>query len=226
MTTSPLFKAFSIVLLSSYVGGAAAMVPLPESHLSAPVRQPWSAVKRTATQTEWRAATIQTNTVTGRVHVHTNKFIQLSAGLNVRDAAGNFVAADPSFQITTNGAQANATAHKLSIPSDIGAGDGIRVTMPDGQIATFQPLAIDYYDPVDGGVILLDVVTNAVGWLTASNEIVFSNCFTSIRASIRIRNFASGYEQDLLLHERPPDPVSLGLSAATRHRRPRWTRCN
>ena len=203
----------ALTLLVSFSTFAA---PVPKAHLSPPVKQPWRAIKRTGNQTEWQTVTIQTNAASGRVHVHTNKFIQLGSGLNIRDGAGKFAAADPSFKIAGNGAKAEGTAHKLSIPADIGGGDGIRVTMPDGEKVTFQPLAVDYYDPTDGSVVLLDVVTNAVGWLVASNEIVFSNCLTSIRASIRIRNSIHGFEQDLILHERPPDPASLGLSAATR----------
>jgi hypothetical protein len=38
----------------------------------------------------------------------------------------------------------------------------------------------------------------------------------NLRASIRIRNSPSTLEHDVILHERPPDPVSLGLSAAAR----------
>ena len=64
--------------------------------------------------------------------------------------------------------------------------------------------------------MLLGVVTNATGWLTASNEIVFSNCFAGIKASIRLRNTRSGLEHFVILHESPADPASLGLSAGAR----------
>jgi hypothetical protein len=77
-------------------------------------------------------------------------------------------------------------------------------------------LGLNYFDPTDGRSVLLATVTNATRWLTASNEIVFSNCFAGIKASIRLRNTRSGLEDDVILHESPPDPVSLTLSTAAR----------
>ena len=140
----------------------------------------------------------------------------MGTGLNVANANGQFVSANPSFTITPTGAAATGTAHQVIVPGDIGSGEGVRVVMPGGKELVFQPLAIDYFDPVDGQGVLLDVVTNAVGWLVASNEIVFSNCFTHIKASIRLRNTRAGLESDLILHESPPEPSVFGLSSSAR----------
>jgi hypothetical protein len=65
-------------------------------------------------------------------------------------------------------------------------------------------------------VVLLGVLTNAIGWLTASNEVVYSNCFSHLRASLKYRNCLGGLEQALLLHERPVPPAALGLSPRSR----------
>jgi len=183
--------------------------------LAPPRMAPWRAVRRAANQTEWQTVTIHSNTLTRRILVHTNRYTELGASLNVADAAGNFVAANPAFQITAEGdAEAVGTAHKVFVPADISG--GIRIVKPTGERLVLRPTAFDYYDPTDGRSVLLDTVASASGWLTASNEIVFSNCFARIKASIRLRNLRSGLESDLILHERPPDPEEFGLSASAR----------
>jgi hypothetical protein len=187
--------------------------PLPQ-RLSEPMRANWHAVKRTSFQTEWQAASYQTNLITGRVMVRTNKFVELGLGINVRRADGSFVAADPSFALTQTGAEANGAMHKIAVPGNIT--EGITVTQPNGELLTLKPLGVDFYDPVDGRSVLLDTISNATGWLVASNEIVFSNCFQNLNASIRIRNTTAGVESDLILHGRPPNPALYGLSADTR----------
>ena len=44
----------------------------------------------------------------------------------------------------------------------------------------------------DGRTVRLAEITNAIGWLVRSNEVVYSNCFNGLRASIRYRNSRSG----------------------------------
>lgn len=187
-----------------------------QTRLSAPVQTAWRAVHRTEQQTQWQAVTRRRNTVTRKIHAQTNAFVELGSGLNVRDAAGQQVAAEASFQFTATGAEARGTAHQVIAPADVWLGEGIPVIQPDGQRLVFQPPGLDYYDPVDGRSVLQAAVTNAVGWLTASNEIIYSNCFTRLKASIRVRNTAAGLTHDGLLHERPPDPTALGLSSEAR----------
>jgi hypothetical protein len=205
--------SFCLGLLYQLPARAAAT---PTSRLSAPVKEEWRAINRTSNQTRWQSVTWRTNTATLRAHAVTNSYVELGGGLNITNAAGNFVSANPAFQITAFGAEATGTIHHVSVPADIGAGVGIRITKPGGEALVFQPLALNYFDPTDGQNVVLDIVTNAVGWLTASNEIIFSNCFTGIKASIRIRNSRSGLEHDVILHERPPDPTTLGLTSAAR----------
>ena len=184
--------------------------------MAEPVKSPWMSAKRTAGQTHWQSVTTLSNNVTRKVSYRTNSFVELGAGLNVLDTKGQFIAANPSFTITATGAEASGAAHQVIVPGDIGRGEGVRIITPKGEALVFQPLAVDYFDPVDGRGVLLDTVTNAIGWLVASNEIIFSNCFTHLKASIRLRNTHAGLESDLILHERPPDPESFGLSSFAR----------
>ena len=206
---------FAVVILA-----ALSLVPLisgaiPEARYAPPAKDPWRAAKRAANVTEWESTSIRTNKVTGRLLIQTNRFTELGAGIN-RRVGTNFVAANPSFTVTANGAEALGTVNQVQVPTDIWSGDGVKFTKRNGQPLTFQPLGVGYRDPVDGTRVILYALTNSIGWLTASNEVVYSNCLTGLRASIRLRNFPWGIEQDLILHEQPPEPIALGLSADSR----------
>ncbi len=183
---------------------------------SDPGRDVWRTLPRGASESAWTAVETRTNLATGRLLQRTNAFVQLGAGLNRTNALSGWQPTSAEFVPVSGGAVSTNSVHQVSLPADIGSGTGIAVRKPDGRSILLQPLALDYFDPVDGRSVLLDSVTNAAGWLVASNEVVYSNCFTHIRASIRVRNTMAGIESDLLLHERPPAPGAFGLSDSAR----------
>src|SRR5205823_6388824 len=119
---------------------------------------------------------------------------ELASGINVRDANGNWIPANSSFELTDQGAEANLTGHSVLIRPDITRPDAIQVRRGD-TVVKIHPICIGYYDPADGRSVRLADITNAIGWLTASNEITFSNCFDSLRASVVFRNSKSGFGQ-------------------------------
>lgn|ERR1043166_1821405 len=142
----------------------------------------WQAKRRSAHQTEWGATRYVTNAATGRVLQVNSSFVELCVNLNVPDANGNFQPADPSFALTAEGVEANAAAHKVRIRSDLTASDAIRVEK-DGVVLASHPLCIGYFDPANGRSYMLAEITNSTGYQVSSSEIVFSNCFSGLRAS-------------------------------------------
>jgi hypothetical protein len=150
------------------------------------------------------------------VRTTTNTLIELATSLNRRDALGQWQPASAAFQITEGPAEANFGVHRVRLSADINTAGAVQIEK-DGVKLQGHPLCIAYYDPVDGRSLMLAELTASVGWLTASNEVVYSNCFDGIRASIRYRNSLDGLEQDLILHERPAlTPMELGFSDRTR----------
>ncbi len=177
---------------------------------------PWQAKNRSEHQTEWFSVRYTTNPATGRVRATTNTLIELATSLNRRDALGQWQPASPAFQITEGGVEANFGVHRVRLFADINTTGAVQIEK-DGVKLQGHPLCIAYYDPVDGRSLMLAELMASVGWLTASNEVVYSNCFDGIRASIRYRNSLDGLEQDLILHERPAlTPMELGFSDRTR----------
>lgn len=190
----------------------------PRSAL-APVAQPWRVTKREAHQNIWEATSLYTNREDGSVMARPQRFVELASGLNMLNEQGEFVPARAVFEITDGGVEARQTSHRVRLPADIGTPFGVEVTLPEGVKIMSHPLLIWYYSPSSGQTIVLGAVTNAVGWLTAPNEVVYSNCFSggSIQGSIRYRITRTGFEQDLLISAGDlPEPGEYGLGEDTR----------
>lgn len=177
---------------------------------------PWHAAKRAAHETEWARTTLVTNPVSGKVRAHEHKYIELATGLNHQDRTGAFQTSSPNFEITPNGAEARQGQHQVFLGPDISSIGAVEIVTPDGINLKSAPLGIGYFDPTDGRSVLLSAVVNGTGWLTAPNEVIYSNCFANIRASVRYRNSLAGMAQDLILHEQPPPPEAFGLSPLSR----------
>jgi hypothetical protein len=176
----------------------------------------WQAVSRKAHETEWHAIRHVTNRLNGQVRAYTNTVIELGAGLNRFDAAkGSWQSASPAFRITDQGVVVDRASHFVRLAPNINSIGAVTVRKGDLKFAA-HPLCIAYYDPLDGQSYRLADITDSVGWLISPSEVVYSNCFKGLRASIRYRSTLAGLEQDLLLHESPPAPEELGFSPHVR----------
>ncbi|MCX6902616.1 MAG: hypothetical protein NTW03_03900, partial [Verrucomicrobia bacterium] len=160
------------------------------------IMTPWHPVERRANETIHECIVARPHPLTGKPVQTTHRYTELASGLNARDASGNFVPAHPEFTLTADGAEAQGTGHKIRLYGDIGQDGAVEVTTPEGIVLRSHPLSIGYYDPTDGRSVVLAIATNAGGWLVASNEIVFSNCFTGLKASILYRNTRAGFSQN------------------------------
>lgn len=176
----------------------------------------WWAKDRSEHETVWQSIRYATNPATGRVRATTNSYIELGTGLNRRNDAGDWERASAAFQITATGAEASLASHRVTLNGNINSAGAVQIEK-DGMKMQGHPLCVAYFDPVDGRSLMLGELTDATGWLVASNEIVFSNCFNGLSASIRYRNSIDGLESDLIFHERPVvTPEDLGFSEKTR----------
>jgi hypothetical protein len=88
----------------------------------------------------------------------------------------------------------------------------IRVVEPGGQPMQSRPIALVLDD--GSQTVLIALLTNSVGELTASNEVTYPNAFEGL-ASLRFKNTQAGLEQDVLIQgQLPASPSALGLNEA------------
>lgn len=146
----------------------------------------------------------------GKTIFHPRHYIEFASGLNFQNSAGNWQPTVEQIQILADGsAAAMQGPDKVTFPANILAGE-IQLTTAEGLVLQSQPMGLMYYDGTNTAFIAL--LTNSVGQLEAPNQLVYPNAFNGLRADLRFSYKRSGLEQDVILHQRPPDPEVLGLN--------------
>ena len=101
--------------------------------------------------------------------------------------------------------------HSARFPLDIATGV-IQLSGPGGEQLTSRPVALFFED--DNNSVLIAILTNSVGELVGSNEVVYPDTFEGAAASIRYTYTKAGFEQDIVVQGHLPDPAALGLVPA------------
>jgi hypothetical protein len=166
-----------------------------------------------ANQRNWLKI-VQTTDLQGRTVLHTNlAYVEMASGLN-HLVNGRYVPSKAEIDIQPDGTAAATNGQcQVFFPSDIYNGR-IKLVMPGGsQELVSQPVGLSLDD--GNNTILIAVLTNSIGELVSSNQVVYKNAFSGINADLRYTYTLSGLEQDVILHEQPPAPAALNLNAAS-----------
>ena len=76
-----------------------------------------------------------------------------------------------------------------------------------------QPAALSYDD--GNNTVLIAVLTNSIGQLVGSNQVIYTNAFVGLDADLIYSYTKAGLEQDIVIRAQPPTPASLGLNPET-----------
>lgn len=144
----------------------------------------------------------------------TNSFTELATGLH-RWQDGRYVDASTGIESFAGGAIARQGQHQVVFASDLATAGAIDLQTPDGKRLRSHLLGLGYYDEASGKSVLFAEVTNSLGVVVPPNQVVYRNAFSGVRASVRYTYTLAGFEQDVVLEERPPAPEQFGLSAKT-----------
>ena len=158
----------------------------------------------------WQKTTVENGT--NRIH----RYTELGSGLNFRDPnTGQWTPSREQIDLLTPGgafaAAATSGQHQASFPLDIAQGI-IQLSTPDGKQLRSRPVGLFFED--DSNSVLIAILTNSVGELVGSNQVVYPDAFEGVAASVRYRYTRSGFEQDVIVQGQLPDPASLGLRPA------------
>ena len=192
--------------------------PLPSGQASGALpsaRTPYQIFERGPNSRVWQKTEFQV-APDGRQVPQVHKYTELGAGLCRKDDLGHYVDASENIVILPDGTGAATNlASAVYLPADIGA-DVIRITGSGGVQLRSGPALLDFDDGTN--LAVLGVVTNAIGHLISSNQVLYPDIFrgSGFRADLLATARKSGFESCLVFREKIPDPTSLGLGANAR----------
>jgi hypothetical protein len=177
----------------------------------------WTVHPLSAHETLWRSVDQVTNELTGAITAVPQEFVQLEAGLNHLDEKGEWRSSVEEWELVRHGAVARFGGLDVLISSRLTDADAVDIITGDKVRIASRPLAVGYYDPETGENVIIGVIRDVPGELTAVNEILFRDAVEGQNMSIRYTIRKGSFSQDLLIHEAPsPAPDELGLSSHSR----------
>jgi hypothetical protein len=199
------FNFFFFVLFGTIVvisRGQTASVPPPT---------PYTIVSRSMSERVWQRFVYELSP-SGQAVPRTQKYTELSDGIcYYRD--GKWFDSQDAISILPDGsACATNGPTQAFFPIDLADGK-ITLVSPEGLQITEQPAALCYDD--GSNTVILAVLTNSVGQLVAPNKAIYTNALFGLNADILYTYRNGGLEQDVILHEQPPNPRSLNLNPQT-----------
>ncbi|HTB86279.1 MAG TPA: hypothetical protein VK742_21705, partial [Candidatus Sulfotelmatobacter sp.] len=138
--------------------------------------QSYGVVSRGPDWKVWQKTVIQ-NGVT-----NAHSYTQLETGLCYTNEVGVLADADDTISILSGGgAEASHARHTVTFPPDIYNGV-IQVTTPDGLHLQSRPVCVMYDD--GSNTVCIATLTNAVGYLTASNQVTYRDAFVGLKGDL------------------------------------------
>jgi hypothetical protein len=202
----PSFAQTSPVATASNLGTvSAATLPAPTS---------FAVVERGPHHKIWER-TVYEVSPGGRIVGVPHRYTELATGLSYRDSNGQWADSQELIEASPEGAIARHGQHKVIFANNLTTAGAIDMQTPDGKRLRSNIIGLSYYDTAGGKNVLIAEVKDCQGRIVAPNQVIYSDAFTDISASIRYTYTRAGFEQDVILQEQPPAPEAFGLNSAT-----------
>jgi len=171
----------------------------------------YQVVNRDANSRVWERQVV-TRTASGQATTNIQRYTELATGLNYKDTNGQWVASRPQITLTPRGgAEAIQGQHKVYFPPDI-YNAPLEVVTPDGKHLRSRPLFLGYDD---GKLrVMIAQLKHSIGTLVNSNQMMYPDAFTDIKADLLCTYRKSGFECDIIFREQPSRPESFGLDSS------------
>lgn len=182
--------------------------PLPEA-------TPFAVAERGAHHRVWERMTYE-QSPSGRLVPKPRRYAELATGLHYWEE-GQWKESQELIEGYPGGAVARHGQHKVIFANNLNTAGAIDMEMPDGRRLQSHVLGLAYFDSASGKSVLIAEVKDCQGKILSPNQVLYEDAFTDVRADVRYTYTRAGFEQDVILRERPPLPEAYGLdSRATR----------
>ncbi len=203
-----------ISLLAIYAGvlwGAPAAVNPTGATLPAPT--PYAVVSRDAHSRVWERTAYERGP-SGQAIPRKHRYVELATGLNYWNN-GQWQESKEEIEPFPGGAIARQGQHQIIFANNLATVGAIDMQTPDGKRMRSHVLGLSYFDTASGQSVLIAEVKDSQGQLYSPNVVIYPDAFTDFKADVRYTYTRAGFEQDIILHERPPGPEAYGLNPAT-----------
>lgn len=176
-----------------------------------PIDTPYAVTFSDGNSRVWKRTTFE-KSHSGQWIPHLHSFTELATGLNHQNPqTGEWLESKDEINIMADGTAA-ATNGQQSVyfPANIYSGF-VELVTPDGEHLKSRPMGISYFDGTNS--VLIAELTNSVGQLVSSNQVIYTNAFTDFEADLVMTYRKSGFEADLVIRSQPPAPEVFGLSS-------------
>jgi len=191
------------------------LIPAPRAvSADAQMRDTAVVIDRGLNHRTW-ARTVTEAQPDGTVAERLSTYVELAPGSH-RFENGNWVEADPNFEVFQDGLVARRGAHQVIVTRNLSAPVGVDLLTPDGKRLVSRLLGVAYTDLSTGTSELIAEVKDCQAALLAPNRVLFANALDGpFEADVVYANALSGFEQLILLKQAPPPPANYGLNNET-----------
>ncbi|HZM02013.1 MAG TPA: hypothetical protein VFC44_03230 [Candidatus Saccharimonadales bacterium] len=152
---------------------------------------------------------------TGMTTINRHSYTELATGLCYQKD-DQWVDSVEQVNPVAGGAEAVQGAHTVRWASDANTTDGsVHLTAPDGTQFSSRVFGLSYFDSATGTNALIAPLKDSQGVIVGQNQVVYPDAFSNLKADIQDTYTLAGFEQDIILRERPPSPAKFGLNPAT-----------
>ena len=176
-------------------------------------RSPYVVVERGPHHRVWESVMSELGP-SGETLWSTNSYVELETGACYQEN-GQWVDASEGIEIHPDGAIAQHTQHKVIFAPNLKTLGAIDLLTPDGKRMRSSPVGLAYYDAASGQSVWIGGVKESQGAVLGANQVIYTNAFSNIVATVRYTVTKAGFEQDIILQEQPPAPEEFGLPSDT-----------
>lgn len=160
-----------------------------------------------------RSVSTVTN-LNGVASFRTNTYTELATGMNYQDS-GEWKKTRELIEPFAEGAIARLGPHKVIFAANLNSPVVIDFETPDGKRLRSRVLGLSYFDASTGKAVLIAETQDSVGQIVGSNQVIFTNAFDGVDASVQYVYRKDGFQQNIVLHAPPPPPTEFKLNPAT-----------
>jgi hypothetical protein len=190
-------------------------LPLPWASGQTLTPQPgsYTVIERGPDHKVWQRTTFDTDPRGVRI-ARNHRYVELASGMHYLDQ-GIWKESSEQIVPAPGGAIARTGQHKVIFAGTLPADAAIDMQTPDGTRLRSHVLGLAYRDSASGSNVWIAEIKPCQGALAAQNQVIYSDAFDDVQASIRYTYTRAGLEQDIILQEQPPAPEEYGLDSAT-----------